>query len=77
METNLKQIGDLAWRAFQSVNARVPEGRSVEPGWAPGPIPKSHERTRPPLGSLAGRDAHAVEGILRGVLAAVRVGRGR
>ena len=50
METTLQQIGDLAWRAFQSVNARVPEGRSVEPGWAPGPIPKSHERTRPPLG---------------------------
>ncbi len=50
METTLQQIGDLAWRAFQSVNARVPEGRSVEPDWAPGPIPKSHERTRPPLG---------------------------
>jgi uncharacterized radical SAM superfamily Fe-S cluster-containing enzyme len=50
METTLKQIGDLAWRAFQSFNARVPEGRSVEPEWAPGPIPKSHERTRPPLG---------------------------
>ena len=36
METTLQQIGDLAWRAFQSVNARVPEGRSVEPNWAPG-----------------------------------------
>ena len=50
METTLQQIGDLAWRAFQSVNARIPEGRSVEPEWAPGPLPKSHERTRPPLG---------------------------
>ena len=50
METTLQQIGDLAWRAFQSVNTRIPEGRSVEPGWAPGPLPKSHERTRPPLG---------------------------
>ena len=50
METTLQQIGDLAWRAFQSVNTRVPEGRSVEPDWAPGPLPKSHERTRPPLG---------------------------
>jgi uncharacterized radical SAM superfamily Fe-S cluster-containing enzyme len=50
METTLQQIGDLAWRAFQSVNTRVPEGSSVEPSWAPGPLPKSHERTRPPLG---------------------------
>jgi uncharacterized radical SAM superfamily Fe-S cluster-containing enzyme len=50
METTLQQIGDLAWRAFQSVNTRVPEGRPVEPGWAPGPLPKSHQRTRPPLG---------------------------
>jgi uncharacterized radical SAM superfamily Fe-S cluster-containing enzyme len=50
METTLQNIGDLAWRAFQSVNARIPEGTSVEPNWAPGPLPKSHERTRPPLG---------------------------
>jgi len=50
MDTTLQQIGDLAWRAFQSVNTRIPEGRSVEPEWAPGPLPKSHERTRPPLG---------------------------
>ena len=35
METTLQHIGDLAWRAFQSVNARIPEGRSVEPDWAP------------------------------------------
>ena len=46
----LQQIGELAWRAFKSVNTRVPEGRSVEPRWAPGPLPKSYERTRPPLG---------------------------
>jgi uncharacterized radical SAM superfamily Fe-S cluster-containing enzyme len=46
----LQQVGDLAWRAFQSVNGRFPEGRPVSPGWAPGPLPKSYERTRPPLG---------------------------
>jgi len=50
METTLQQIGDLAWRAFQSVNHRVPERPSVNPAWAPGPLPKSYERTRPPLG---------------------------
>jgi tetraether lipid synthase len=46
----LQQVGDLAWRAFQSVNTRVPEGRPVSPRWAPGPLPRSYERTRPPLG---------------------------
>ena len=46
----LQQVGDLAWRVFQSVNTRVAEGPSVNPGWAPGALPKSHERTRPPLG---------------------------
>jgi uncharacterized radical SAM superfamily Fe-S cluster-containing enzyme len=50
MEMTLQQVGDLAWRAFQSVNTRVGEGRSVSPKWAPGPLPKSYERTRPPLG---------------------------
>ena len=43
MDATLQQIGDLAWRAFQSVNARIPEGRSVEPKWAPGPLPKRLE----------------------------------
>jgi uncharacterized radical SAM superfamily Fe-S cluster-containing enzyme len=46
----LQQIGDLAWRTFQSVNTRLAEGRSASPKWAPGPLPKSYERTRPPLG---------------------------
>src|SRR4030095_15190555 len=39
-----------AWLAFQAVNVRVPEGASVAPAWAPGALPKSYERTRPPLG---------------------------
>jgi len=47
---SLQNVGELAWRAFQSVNTRLPEGRAVTPGWAPGPLPKSRERTRPPLG---------------------------
>jgi hypothetical protein len=45
----LPQVGELAWRVFQSVNTRLAEGPSVNPGWAPGPLPKSHERTRPLL----------------------------
>jgi tetraether lipid synthase len=46
----LQQIGDVAWRAFQAVNTRFPQSRGPEPGWAPGPLLKSHERSRPPLG---------------------------
>jgi uncharacterized radical SAM superfamily Fe-S cluster-containing enzyme len=46
----LQQVGELAWRAFQSVNGRFREGAAVTPAWAPGPVPKSYERTRPPLG---------------------------
>ena len=46
----LQQVGELAWRAFQSVNARLADGAAVNPKWAPGALPKSYERTRPPLG---------------------------
>ena len=47
---SLQQIGELAWRAFQAVNTRVPPSESVARAWAPGPLLKSHERTQPPLG---------------------------
>jgi len=46
----LQQLGQRAWQAFQAVNVRLPEGASVAPAWAPGALPKSYERTRPPLG---------------------------
>ncbi len=41
---------NLAWSMFQSVNRRIPDSPSITPGWAPGPLPKSYERTKPPLG---------------------------
>ena len=47
---SLQQIGELAWRAFQAVNTRVPATEGAARPWAPGPLLKSHERTRPPLG---------------------------
>jgi tetraether lipid synthase len=47
---SLQSIGELAWKLFQSVNTRLPERTPETPGWAPGPLPKSHERSRPPLG---------------------------
>ena len=46
----LQQVGEAAWKAFQSVNGRMREGASSSPSWAPGPLPKSYERTLPPLG---------------------------
>jgi hypothetical protein len=47
---SLQQIGEVAWRAFQAVNTRVPATEGATRPWAPGPLLKSHERTRPQLG---------------------------
>src|SRR5512136_418969 len=46
----LTGIADIAWRAFQAVNTRLPQGQLPQPQWAPGKIPKSGERSNPPLG---------------------------
>ncbi|HEX8688151.1 MAG TPA: radical SAM protein, partial [Pyrinomonadaceae bacterium] len=46
----VSSLSDVAWKAFQSVNQRLPEGEAVRPTWAPGPLLKSYERTAPPLG---------------------------
>lgn len=43
-------LSDVAWKAFQSVNQRLPEGDAIRPKWAPGPLLKSYERSAPPLG---------------------------
>ena len=40
---------DVIWRGFQAVNRRVP-AKPFQPKWAPGPLLKSHERSRPVLG---------------------------
>jgi len=39
----------ISWPIFQSINRRVP-ARSVQPAWAPAPLLKSGERTKPALG---------------------------
>jgi uncharacterized radical SAM superfamily Fe-S cluster-containing enzyme len=44
------KLADTGWRLFQSINTRLPEGQPFQPGWAPGPLPKSSERSMPPLG---------------------------
>jgi uncharacterized radical SAM superfamily Fe-S cluster-containing enzyme len=44
------RTADFAWKAFQFVNAKIPEGELPHPRWAPGRIIKSRERSAPPLG---------------------------
>jgi 7,8-dihydro-6-hydroxymethylpterin dimethyltransferase len=44
------QMANLAWKGFQAINARIPEGELPHPQWAPGRIAKSRERSAPPLG---------------------------
>jgi 7,8-dihydro-6-hydroxymethylpterin dimethyltransferase len=46
----LSSAANLTWRVFQAVNRRIPEGELPTPGWAPGKMLKSTERTTPPLG---------------------------
>lgn len=43
-------LSDLAWRLFQAVNTRLPQGELPHPKWAPGKILKSYQRSAPPLG---------------------------
>src|SRR5579864_1512078 len=46
----MKELADLGCRGFQAVNTRVAESPSPNPEWAPGPLLKSHQRSKPPLG---------------------------
>src|SRR2546430_8842479 len=43
-------LAEFWWRAFQTVNTRLPESPSPEPSWAPGPLLKRPQRTKPLLG---------------------------
>ncbi|NLT67160.1 MAG: radical SAM protein [Acidobacteria bacterium] len=46
----ITRIADVAWKALQLINTRLPEGELPHPRWAPGKLSKSRERTKPPLG---------------------------
>jgi uncharacterized radical SAM superfamily Fe-S cluster-containing enzyme len=50
LATAASSAASLAWNVFQAVNTRIPDSPSIQPDWAPGPLPKSYERTKPPLG---------------------------
>jgi tetraether lipid synthase len=49
LESVVSCLADAAWHAFQTVNRHVPAG-SFQPSWAPGPLPKSSQRSSPALG---------------------------
>ncbi len=49
-EKALVRSANVAWKAFQAINTRLPEGSPFQPKWAPQPLLKSHERSKPPLG---------------------------
>jgi 7,8-dihydro-6-hydroxymethylpterin dimethyltransferase len=46
----VRELADIGWDGFQAVNTWAPESASRSPEWAPGPLLKSRERSRPPLG---------------------------
>jgi len=46
----ISSLSNVAWKTFQSLNTRLPEGEAIRPHWAPGPLLKSYERSAPPLG---------------------------
>src|SRR5258707_1528395 len=46
----MQELAQLGWQGFQAVNGRIPEAESPAPNWAPGPLLKSRQRTKPPLG---------------------------
>ncbi|MBV9948212.1 MAG: radical SAM protein [Myxococcales bacterium] len=50
LESLVRNFAEAGWRGFQAINRRVPESASPHPEWAPAPLPKSHQRSRPPLG---------------------------
>lgn len=47
--TAVRGTASAAWNGFQAVNRRIPD-RPFAPAWSSEPLPKSYERTKPPLG---------------------------
>jgi uncharacterized radical SAM superfamily Fe-S cluster-containing enzyme len=50
VDSVMKELADLGWRGFQAINTRVTDSPSPSPEWAPAPLLKSYERSKPPLG---------------------------
>src|SRR3989338_4603172 len=49
-EKLLCKTANALWYGLQGVNKVLGEGKAFQPKWAPAPLLKSHERTKPPLG---------------------------
>ena len=49
-EKLLTKAANVAWYSFQAVNKILGETKSFQPAWAPEPLLKSHQRSKPPLG---------------------------
>ena len=43
-------LANVGWKAFQALNRLIPESQAIWPKWAPRPLLKSYERSKPPLG---------------------------
>ena len=50
LAATVKELANAGWQMFQAVNTRLPEHASIQPEWAPAPLPKTRQRTKPPLG---------------------------
>jgi uncharacterized radical SAM superfamily Fe-S cluster-containing enzyme len=46
----LSKAADIGWKIFQGINTRIPEGQPFQPVWAPAPLLKSYQRSKPELG---------------------------
>ncbi|MDZ4224371.1 MAG: radical SAM protein, partial [bacterium] len=49
-EKLLTQAANIAWHGFQAVNRVLGEGKPFQPAWAPEPLLKSYQKSKPPLG---------------------------
>jgi 7,8-dihydro-6-hydroxymethylpterin dimethyltransferase len=49
LELALAGAARILWPAFQAINRRI-DAKPFQPAWAPAPLLKSRERTKPPLG---------------------------
>jgi len=50
MEKAVVRTAKVAWPVFQFINKKFKEGKPFQPKWAPAPLLKSRDRTRPTLG---------------------------
>jgi uncharacterized radical SAM superfamily Fe-S cluster-containing enzyme len=50
LAATVRELADVGWDTFQAVNTRLPEREAIQPDWAPAPLLKTRQRSKPPLG---------------------------